>query len=79
MTHNSKLEKFKILEGGKANFFLIQWKSDQNLDDLLKFLLQNGLCVRDCRNFANLPRNCFRIAIRTAEDNDKLLEVLRNV
>ncbi|MFC1467499.1 threonine-phosphate decarboxylase CobD [Verrucomicrobiota bacterium] len=73
----ARMPQFEIQPGGKANFLLLHWKGDRNLDELLKHLLERGLFVRDCRNFPNLPDHCFRIAIRTAEENDRLLEALK--
>lgn len=61
---------------GNANFLLVQWKASEDLDDLLRALLRQGLYVRDCRNFATLEDNWFRIAIRRPEENDRLLEAL---
>ncbi|PCI29021.1 MAG: threonine-phosphate decarboxylase [SAR324 cluster bacterium] len=58
-----------------ANFFLAQWKGTENLDDLLADLLSQGLYVRDCRNFKGLEANFFRFAIRTPDENTKLLHI----
>lgn len=57
----------------QANFLLAQWTATKNLDDLLKELLNNGIHIRDCRNFAGLENNYFRFAILDAENNDRLL------
>jgi threonine-phosphate decarboxylase len=78
-TRLSELTAFDILPGGEANFLLVHWKNTDDLDSLLKHLLEHGLFVRDCRNFTNLPTNCFRIAIRTPHENAKLLDVLQRV
>jgi len=60
-----------------ANFFLAKWTATNNLDDLLKSLLSEGLYVRDCRNFPGLEANYFRFAIRCPKDNDRLLSALK--
>jgi len=65
--------------GGAANFFLMQWRGRGSLDRLLGHLLQQGIAVRDCRNFAGLEENFFRFAIRTPRENDLLLEAFRAV
>ncbi|MEO0508779.1 MAG: threonine-phosphate decarboxylase [Verrucomicrobiota bacterium] len=62
---------------GNANYLLTQWKATEDLDDLLRSLLSQGLYVRDCRNFPTLEDNWFRIAIRRPEENDRLLEALK--
>ena len=66
------------LAGGAANFFLAQWNRGNSLDGLLDHLSRCGIQVRDCRNFAGLEINYFRFAVRTAEENDRLLDALRN-
>jgi threonine-phosphate decarboxylase len=64
---------------GAANYLLIQWKGSDNLDDLLKHLLERGLYVRDCRNFPTLEKNWFRLAIRLPEENILLLRAIEEL
>ncbi|MBW2027494.1 MAG: threonine-phosphate decarboxylase [Deltaproteobacteria bacterium] len=59
-----------------ANFLLCRWEAGQDLDDLLRHLLVNGLYARDCRNFPGLEEGFFRIGVRRRAENDRLLEVL---
>ncbi|MBW1998305.1 MAG: threonine-phosphate decarboxylase [Deltaproteobacteria bacterium] len=59
-----------------ANFLLCRWDRSQDLDDLLRHLLFNGMYARDCRNFPGLENGFFRIGLRRREENDLLLEVL---
>jgi threonine-phosphate decarboxylase len=56
-----------------ANYILCRWRATDDLDDLLRHLLQNGLFVRDCRNFKGLEENYFRMAVRTSRENEKLI------
>ncbi len=65
------------IRGYAANFFLAQWHSGSSLDDLLAFLIEKNIYVRDCRNFPGLEDNYFRFAIRKPEENDYLLEQLQ--
>ncbi len=58
-----------------ANFLLARW-STSPLDDLLRGLLAEGFCVRDCRNFEGLGDGFFRLAVRGREDNMSLLASL---
>ena len=62
-----------------ANFILCQWQKTDNLDHLLAHLLENGMYIRDCRNFPGLEENFFRVGLRTPEENDQLLRGLVNV
>ena len=56
-----------------ANFVLCQWQLTDNLDDLLTHLISEGIYVRDCRNFCGLEKNWFRMAVRSPEENDRLV------
>jgi threonine-phosphate decarboxylase len=62
-----------------ANFILCQWHCTDDLDDLLRHLLSQGLYVRDCRNFHGLDGNYFRLAIRSPAENDQLLESIASI
>ncbi len=59
-----------------VNYILCQWRRTDNLDHLLAHLLENGLYLRDCRNFPGLEDNYFRVGIRIPEENDRLLSVI---
>lgn len=59
-----------------ANYILCQWVKTGDLDDLLGYLLSNGVYVRDCRNFPGLGENFFRMGLKTADDNDRLLSLI---
>jgi len=56
-----------------ANFILCQWQRTDDLDDLLRHLLANGLYVRDCRNFKGFQNNFFRLGLGLPEENDQLI------
>jgi threonine-phosphate decarboxylase len=59
-----------------TNFFLCRWDKTENMDDLIKYLMQNSVYIRDCRNFSGLDGNFFRFGIRSAKDNDRLISLL---
>jgi len=59
-----------------ANFILCQWTKTGNLDDLMRYLLLNGVYVRDCRNFSGLEKSFFRIGLRTPTENDQLISLV---
>ncbi|ABX41489.1 pyridoxal phosphate-dependent aminotransferase [Lachnoclostridium phytofermentans] len=65
---NIKGSIIKVIDG-EANFLLL--KSDINLYDEL---LERGIIIRDCSNFNGLSKGYYRIAIKTKEENDLLLE-----
>ncbi|MBW1799189.1 MAG: pyridoxal phosphate-dependent class II aminotransferase, partial [Deltaproteobacteria bacterium] len=62
-----------------SNFILCQWKRSDNLDDLIGHLLSRGIYIRDCRNFPELEDNYFRLAVRTAAENAKLMSAMTSL
>jgi cobyric acid synthase CobQ/L-threonine-O-3-phosphate decarboxylase len=46
---------------------------------LAELLLQQGIAIRVCDNFAGLDGRYFRVAVRTAEENARLVAALDNV
>ena len=58
-----------------ANFLLARWAASP-LEELLRGLLVDGLCVRDSRNFAGLDGGFFRVAVRGHDDNARLVKSL---
>lgn len=59
---------------GEANYLLFH--GPEGLVDALR---QRGVLLRGCGNFAGLNKYWYRTAIRTAEENDQLIAVLREV
>ena len=56
---------------GEADFILAY--SDRNL---YEELLEQGILIRDCSNFRGLSKGFFRIAVKTRQENEMLLEAL---
>lgn len=57
-----------------ANFLLL--KGDENLREKL---CENGIKVRDCSHFYGLGNEYCRVAIRTHDDNKKLIKTLEKI
>ena len=57
-----------------ANFILFQ-----SPEPLYDALLERGLVIRRCENFRGLDGSWFRIAVRTAEENKKLIAAIKEV
>lgn len=64
---------FKVYES-ETNY--IFFKSERALDDLL---LNEGILIRNCSNYRGLVQGFYRIAVRTTEENQKLIEVLNRL
>jgi len=62
----------------RANFLLIRIDSmAADARTLADKMLERGVAVRVCDNFAGLDRRYFRVAVRTAEENTRLVESLK--
>jgi len=59
-----------------ANYILLGCRDAKGLS---KALIGKGIAVRDCSNFRGMGNSHIRVAVRTEEDNDKLLEAIRSV
>ena len=59
---------------GAANFLLIQTEIP-----LYEELLKRKILVRDCSNFRGLGKGFYRIAVKTREENEKLLEKIGEI
>jgi len=59
---------------GEANYLLLY--SDT---DLYGKLMERGIMVRDCSNYIGLSAGFVRIAVRTRDENDRLLTELKEV
>ena len=60
---------------GEANFLLF-YAGDPTLADALR---ARGILLRDCRNFDGLTAGWYRTAVRTEEENERLLAVLSEI
>lgn len=63
----------RVLEG-QANFLL--FKAPENFGERLK---EKGAVVRSCANYPGLDNTWYRTAVRTPEENEKLLKIMREV
>lgn len=72
----SQLPGFHIFDSS-TNFFLIKTKINSKL--VQKKLLRKKILVRDCSTFRGLGRNYIRIAVRTHNENKKLVSALEKL
>ncbi|SOC43077.1 L-threonine O-3-phosphate decarboxylase [Ureibacillus acetophenoni] len=62
----------------QVNFYLLRDKKHPNrTEELFYFLLEHGILTRHTHNFKGLKGEFLRIAIRSKEENEQLLDVLR--
>jgi adenosylcobyric acid synthase len=63
---------------GTANFLLVRIdRGAPSAPELARRLLADGIAIRVCDNFAGLDGRFFRVAVRTAPENDRLGRSLR--
>ncbi|MDG6026969.1 MAG: threonine-phosphate decarboxylase [Candidatus Brocadia sp.] len=63
-----------------ANYFFIKIRDGGITSSWLrKQLLNYGIAIRDCSNFTGLNDTYFRVAVRTREENMRLVAALKNV
>ena len=60
----------------EANFILLYRNEKLGKATLYEQLLQQGILIRDCGNFRGLGSGFYRIAVKTREENRKLLQAL---
>lgn len=61
-----------------ANFMLVRIdRPNLSVSQLYAQLIKRGLVIRDCSNFRGLDERHFRIAVRTRDDNLRLLKELK--
>ncbi|MEG0254161.1 MAG: threonine-phosphate decarboxylase CobD [Vagococcus sp.] len=67
------LSEFKEIQFVKSttNFIFFEFKQNVNLQ---KELLKRNILIRDCSNYKGLNGNYYRVAVRTREENQQLLE-----
>ncbi|MCR5107668.1 MAG: aminotransferase class I/II-fold pyridoxal phosphate-dependent enzyme [Lachnospiraceae bacterium] len=60
---------------GDAGFILFFTE----IPEFYERMLNKGILIRDCSNYYGLCKGCYRIAIKRSDENDVLLEALREI
>lgn len=71
LTEGLKKLGFRVIEG-EANYVLFQ-AGQKNLEEKL---MKNRILIRSCANYPGLDRSWYRSAVRSREDNQRLLRAL---
>jgi len=61
---------------GAANYLLARLEAGMTAAALQERLLSGRILIRDCANFEGLDGHFFRVAVRTREENERLLKAL---
>lgn len=70
-------DNFEMLDSD-ANFYLLKLKKLSD-EEMYKIMLEKGILLRRMQGYKNIGDNYVRLAIRTREENDYLLEKLREI
>lgn len=75
-----KLREFSFLKpyNSFTNFILCKVINNKTSEDLTHFLFKKGFFIKDCSNKTSLGNKFVRIAVRTKDENDKLIKALEN-
>ncbi|MHB1455361.1 MAG: cobyric acid synthase [Armatimonadota bacterium] len=64
---------------GKANFLMVKLNcADIDASELARRLLLDGIAIRVCGNFDGLDGRFFRVAVRTEDENTRLVRALKS-
>jgi len=72
-----KLQKFGFIDKvyeSHANFLLLKLRNVSD-EDVFNYCILKGVLIRRCRNFRGLDDSFIRLAIKSREDNNRLLEI----
>ncbi|MDO5146234.1 MAG: threonine-phosphate decarboxylase CobD [Eubacteriales bacterium] len=61
---------------GQANYLFFRAPGITDLDDRLE---KKGIMIRNCSNYVNLQGDYWRVAVKSHEENKKLLDAMRDV
>jgi threonine-phosphate decarboxylase len=78
----AELSKFGsfVFSAPDANFFFIDIrKSDLTATELKNKMLKYGILIRDCTSFRGLDKFYVRIAVKTREENECLIDALKRI
>jgi threonine-phosphate decarboxylase len=74
----SEIKQLKVYPSS-ANFLLAEITNGMSAMELRDRLLQQRLLIRDCTNFTGLSPQFFRVAVRTMEENERLVGALKGI
>ena len=75
----TKLKGFRVYEADANYFFLDVRSSGFSASQLRQQMLKKGILVRDCSSFHGLDGFYVRVAVRTHEENKRLMDAFRQV
>lgn len=74
----SEIKQLRIFPSS-TNYLLLQMTNGMTSFELRDRLMHQRILIRDCAGFRGLSSQFFRIAVRTAEENERLLRSLKGI
>jgi threonine-phosphate decarboxylase len=74
----SEIKQLRIFPSS-TNYLLLQMTNGLTSFELRDRLMHQRILIRDCAGFRGLSSQFFRIAVRTAEENERLLRSLKGI
>ncbi len=74
----SEIQGLKVYPSS-ANFLLVEITDGMSAMELRDRLMHQRMLIRDCSNFMGLSPMFFRIAVRTTEENERLVGALKRI
>ena len=80
-TFFQELERFPHLKvyPSCSNFLLVELRDGMSARELQERLIDHHILIRDCAGFTGLSEKFFRIAVKSREANQRLLDCLRRI
>ena len=73
----SGIESLKIYNQS-ADFIFIKILNEATVEELQEALIQDKIMIRNCSNYIGLSNKYFRVAIKSKEENDRLVYALKS-
>ena len=62
-----------------ANYIFFKFNEENEEIDLKEEMIKKGILIRSCSNYRNLGKNYYRVAVNTKEENNILIEKLKEI
>ena len=74
-----KLEELGFTVYPSQTNYLLFRSPDEDSRDYKQGCLEDGILIRACENFEGLDRHYYRVAVRNREENERLINILKEV
>ena len=72
----TKIEPLRCIEPS-VNYILCHLHGQYSLEDMIQNLYHQSILLRDCSQYTGLGHNWFRVAVKTREQNQQLIQALQ--